>query len=89
VRIQLDKVDVLPGPKNCFQFTVPSCYAHTLGKLNARNPFWMNYHWRVFRAMGPTAKLTVSDWAGDATPGGPIGQETMFNFIEIQPYVGE
>lgn len=45
--------------------------------------------WRVFRAQGPTAKLTVSDWVGENGPGGPIGQELMFNFIEIQPYLDE
>ena len=44
---------------------------------------------RVFRAQGPTAKLTVSDWVGENGPGGPIGQELMFNFIEIQPYLDE
>ena len=47
----------------------------------------MNYHWRVFRAKGATAKLTVTDWQDDKQPGGPIGQELMFNSIEIQPYI--
>ena len=49
-------------------------------------PF-MNYHRRVFRANGATARLTISDWANETTPGGPIGQETLVNFIEIQPYL--
>jgi hypothetical protein len=49
----------------------------------------MVFHWRVFRAKGTTAKLTISDWAGDSDPGGPIGQELMYNFIEIQPYYSE
>ena len=51
-------------------------------------PDYMNYHWRVFRAKGKTAKLTVSDWVSDTEPGGPVGQELMFNFIEVQPYIG-
>ena len=36
-----------------------------------------------------TAGLTVSDWKTDKSPGGPIGQELMFNFIQIQPYLEE
>ena len=47
---------------------------------------WMNHHRLVFRAQGATAKLTLSDWADDENQGGPIGQELMYNFVEIQPY---
>lgn len=89
VTIKLDGVDVLPGPKKSFQFTFPNCYAHHLGKFDAQHSYWMNYHWRVFRAKAGTAQLAVTDWAGDTEPGGPIGQELMFNFIEIQPYIGD
>ena len=42
--------------------------------------------WRVFRAKQATARLTVTDRKNATTPAGPIGQELMFNFIEIQPY---
>jgi hypothetical protein len=49
-------------------------------------PVWITYHWKVFRAKGPTAKLTVSDWPGEGKPSGPFGQEQTFNFLEIQPY---
>jgi hypothetical protein len=49
-------------------------------------PVWITYHWKVFRAQGPTAKVTVSDWPpGDARME-PFGQEQTFNFLEIQPY---
>ncbi len=89
VTITLDGVDVMTAPKKNFQFTFPNCYAHLLGKFNAKYNYWMNYHWRVFKANGPTATLTVSDWAGEEKPGGPGGQELMFNFIEIQPYIGD
>jgi hypothetical protein len=37
--------------------------------------------------MGPTAKLTVSDWPGEVKLSGPLGQEQTFNFLEIQPYL--
>ncbi|MEW6359462.1 MAG: LamG domain-containing protein [Planctomycetota bacterium] len=64
---------------------------------NARGPkefmgkdrYWMNYHYLRFRAKGPTAQLTISDWKDDKTPGSPIGQELMVNWIEVQPYVEE
>jgi len=49
-------------------------------------PVWITYHWKVFRAKRPTAKLTVSDWQGEGKPSGPFGQEQTFNFLEIQPY---
>jgi hypothetical protein len=49
-------------------------------------PVWITYFWRVFRAQGTTAKLTVSDWPSENGAAGPFGQEQTFNFIEIQPY---
>ena len=49
----------------------------------------MNYHWRVFRAKAATARLVVSDWKSAAEAGGPAGQELMFNFLELQPYLSE
>jgi hypothetical protein len=49
-------------------------------------PVWITYHWKVFRAKSPTAKIVISDWADDAKPAGPFGQEQTFNFVEIQPY---
>jgi hypothetical protein len=49
-------------------------------------PVCITYHWRVFRARAAIANLTVSDWQGEREPGGPIGQEQAFNFLEIEPY---
>lgn len=49
---------------------------------------WMNYHVQVFKAKAETATLIISDWLDDREPGGPPGQETAINFIEIQPYLG-
>lgn len=87
VSIALDGVTVLSGKS--FQHVNANNYAHQLGAFNAENKAWMNYHFRVFRATGPTAKLAISDWAGPDAPGGPVGQELMFNFIEVQPYFEE
>jgi hypothetical protein len=49
-------------------------------------PVWITYHWKVFRAKGPTAELTVSDWPAGGKPPGPFGQDQTFNFVEIEPY---
>ena len=49
-------------------------------------PIWITYHWKVFRAQGTTAKLTVSDWAKATEPSDGFRQEQIFNFLEIQPY---
>ena len=59
----------------------------TVGPFNGENRYWMNIHRRVFRANDSTARLTISDWAGDSDPGGPIGQELIFNAIEVEPYL--
>lgn len=49
------------------------------------HPFRMVYHYLQFRATAATAQLSISDWASASEPGGPIGQETMFSFVEVQP----
>ena len=49
-------------------------------------PVCITYYWKVFRAKGTDAKLTVSDWPESGPPAAPFGQEQAFNFIEIQPY---
>jgi hypothetical protein len=49
-------------------------------------PVWITYHWTIFKALGPTAQLTVSDWPSEKRAAAPFGQEQTFNFVEIQPY---
>ncbi|MFH0963227.1 MAG: LamG domain-containing protein [Planctomycetota bacterium] len=48
---------------------------------------WVSFVRRVFRAKGNTAELSVSDWASLEQPGGPIGQNLIFNFIQVEPYL--
>ncbi|HUT34595.1 MAG TPA: hypothetical protein VNE39_13995 [Planctomycetota bacterium] len=84
VSIVLDNVELVPAKS--FQFAIPNNYAHRWGPFNDKHKFWMNYHHRVFRAKGTTARLTIADWASKAEPGGPAAQELMFSFIEVQPY---
>ncbi|HDY65917.1 MAG TPA: hypothetical protein ENH84_06775 [Phycisphaerae bacterium] len=85
ISINIDNVEFLTGPAKSFQQTLH--YFRRLDKFSGKHPYWFNYHWRVFRAKGKTAKLTLTDWESDTEPGGPVGQELMFNFIEIQPYI--
>jgi hypothetical protein len=49
-------------------------------------PVWITYHWIVFRAKSPTAKITVSDWGPTQNSTDVFGQEQTFNFLELQPY---
>ncbi|MBI3921499.1 MAG: LamG domain-containing protein [Armatimonadetes bacterium] len=58
----------------------------TAGPFSGKNPYCMNIHHRIFRAKSKTATLIVSDWKSDTEPGGPIGEELMFNSISVAPY---
>jgi len=48
----------------------------------------LNLHFVVFRARGDSAVLTISDWKTPSEPGGEIGRELLYDFVEIQPYGG-
>jgi hypothetical protein len=87
VSVRLEGVDVLAGPQDAFSCPFPS--GADVAGFTQDKPLWMNYHWRVFRARAATARLTVTDWRDETQPGGEAGQETAFNFLELQPYLGE
>ena len=88
VNIRLDQVDLLPAKP--FHNTFASGRAGHTGKgFNRQNNLPITYHFLVFRARATTAQLTISDWADDSDPGGPAGQELMFNFVEVQPYLDD
>ena len=46
----------------------------------------VHVHRYVFRATGPTAELTLSDWVDETTPGGPVGESQLVNFVGCQRY---
>ncbi len=85
VAVQIDNVELLD--LKSFQTPVQQVYHSGLGYNTEKNPAWFNFHLKVFRAKGSTAKLTVSDWASEKEPGGPIGQEIIYNYLELQPYL--
>ena len=49
----------------------------------------INTYRSIFRATGETAKLTITDWKSEDEQGGPIGQNLLLNFIQVQPYLEE
>ena len=75
--VRIDGADI--DPARSFAET----YAST---PEPKTPVCITYYWKVFRAKGTEAKLTVSDWPETGSPAAPYGQEQAFNFIEIQPY---
>ncbi|MCK4323097.1 MAG: hypothetical protein KAW89_01105, partial [Armatimonadetes bacterium] len=86
VRVQIDDVELIRDKS--FQEIYPSGLAgHCHGEFNLENNLWIDYHLLVFRARSENATLTISDWASDTQPGGPLGQELIYNFIEVQPYL--
>jgi len=87
IRIQIENATLLPERSVTYVHSNPGhgCFA----PYDKEGSAWMNYHWRVFRANGHSARLVISDWIGDDKPGGPVGQELMYNFISVQPYFSE
>ena len=57
-----------------------------LPPFGPENRYYFQVQQLIFRAEGPTATLVISDWESNAKPGGPIGQELMFNKITVHPY---
>ena len=91
VSVKIDNVDLVKD----------KCFQHVYGNYHVKNTYF-NFFNYVFKPKGETATVTVSDWASDpstlrqaqgklgsgqAVPGGPVGQEIFFNFVEIQPYL--
>ncbi len=60
---------------------------NTMGARGGTYSYWMNLHRIVFRATSGRAELVISDWLAENAPGGPIGQEIICNFIDVQPYL--
>ncbi len=60
---------------------------HSHGPFNRTNNLWITYYRLVFKATSKEGKLTITDWATPDTPGGPIGQEQIYNFVQVQPFL--
>ena len=84
VAIRIDNVEVIED--RGFQEVMQSSRGQEAPPFARDRQPWFNYYWRLFRATGAEAHLTISDWTGDEEPGGPVGRELLYNFIELQPY---
>ncbi len=85
VSLNIDNVDMIT--EKCLVREVKGIRHACVGTFKGKAPPWMNHYRLVFRAKGTTAKLTISDWTDETTPGGAIGQEILYNFVEVQPYI--
>lgn len=58
-------------------------------RRHASGSVYFSHFFIVFRATDTTAELEITDWADEASPGGPIGQKLYFDFLQVQPcYMG-
>ena len=86
IRIQIDGADLIDD--KCFHELYPSGMAgHEHETFDRENNLWITYHRLVFRAKDTAGRLTISDWSGENEPGGPIGQELVHNYVQVQPYL--
>jgi len=86
VAVNVDNAEIVA--ERSFVHVYKNCYSHWLNEAEqkAGKWRWFNYHFKVFRAKGASARITLSDWQTPKTPGGPAGQQLILNFIEIEPY---
>lgn len=82
--VRIEGATLSREPRQSFRERFPTRV--NLGAFTANHPFHLTYYWQVFRANGPTAELTISDWQSETEAGAPAGQQLMFNFIEIRPF---
>ncbi len=80
VSVRVDGAQVQDGA-----FSYPFVSARGPQPFTRDHPFHLVYHYLQFRATAPTASLTLTDWLSADERGGPIGQETVFSFVEVQP----
>lgn len=87
VRLEVVGAETLSGPR--YQWQQPAPTREKWGPFTEGKPFWLNLHWQVFRAVKPTAVLCISDWKSPDNAGGPPGQQILYTYIELKPYLDE
>ena len=86
ISVRIDGVEMMADKG--YQAVFANCYDHHIPQYGEKNTYF-NLVRLFFRAKAETATLTISDWASQKDAGGPAGQELMFNFVEIEPYLEE
>jgi len=84
MNIALQGVDILPDRSIEELFTRGG---GSYAKEDRASNRWLTYRQIFFRARSNEANLTIIDWANSTEPGGPIGQELVHNFVEVEPYL--
>jgi len=90
IGLRLDDAQMVDDPELCYDYVepaIPGWSKARIGAFDRDKPYYVSGHHRVFRAQAATARLTLSDWEGPEAPGGPIGQELIWNFICVRPYL--
>ena len=85
--IKLEGVEIVK--ELSFLQVYPSNIDHIPPGLTREHPGYLNLNRIVFRPKKETAVLSISDWMSPSRRGGPVGQEIIFNSIEIQPYYAD
>jgi hypothetical protein len=85
VELRIEGGEVIPDES--FSVTLASHGTVTFGPYNRQHSFWTNYHNVVFRATADAGRLSLSDWPKGVCPEAEIGQETMLNFVQVQPWL--
>jgi len=83
--IRVEDAEILPAYS--FQGLYRQSHWMSTKEYGQDNPAWFNLIRVVFRPRSETARLVISDWTSDTEPGGRIGQELAFNFIQVEPYL--
>jgi len=82
--VRIDGAEMIPA--RSFHGVFKNCYSHHIKKYGDKDTYF-NWVRVVFRAKNGEARLTISDWVGEKRRGGPVGQELMFNFVEVEPFL--
>lgn len=81
--------DVKMLPAKTFDAITQNSWGRPYKSFDRAHRYYQSYHQRIFRAKSTTADLTFSDWTEDGKPAGPAGEELIWNFIQVKPYIPE
>ncbi len=82
----LEKTSVIPAKEKQAGANVQSePVAFDMPDTGTRLKMAWHHSRRLFRATTPTAELTLSDWPSDQPPSEGVGQELIWDFIEVAP----
>ena len=87
-RWQIHNVSVrVPDAREVPDLTMHMPWMHQPAEKFGNKPTYPCYHRIVFQAVKSTAWLVISDWHSPGVPTGPVGQELLFNFVQVEPYL--